>query len=245
MEIVVTNDDGWGTKGIRALVAVMRTIGHVTVIAPDGPRSGNAACISVINPIYVRRVEADCTEDVEVYTTNGTPADCIKIARNILFKDKQIDLVASGINHGNNCSINLIYSGTMGACFVATEHGIPAIGFSLDDHSMEADFSHFAQYIPEITTMLMEKGFRPYLCYNVNAPKGEIQGIEWTRQCYGHWADELKENIDENGQTYYTLVGEYINHEPEEEDTDIWAVEHGKISIQPVLIDFTSHESLR
>ena len=244
MEIVVTNDDGWGTKGIRTLVAEMSKLGHVTVIAPDGPRSGNAACISVAKPMYLNRIEDECTNTVEVYTTNGTPADCIKFATNVLFKNRKIDLVASGINHGNNGSINLIYSGTMGACFVATEHSIPAIGFSLDDHAMDADFSGFQAYIPDITRMLLAKGFKPNECYNVNAPKGDIAGIRWTRQCYGHWADELEAHTDELGNTYYTLIGEYINHEPQDNSTDIWALEHGFISIQPVSIDLTAYGTL-
>lgn len=244
MEIIVTNDDGWGTKGIRALVAEMSKLGHVTVIAPDGPRSGNAACISVAKPMYLNRLDDECTDRVEVYTTNGTPADCIKFATNVLFKNKKVDLVASGINHGNNCSINLIYSGTMGACFVATEHGIPAIGFSLDDHAMDADFSLFQPHIANIAKQLIDRGFKPNECYNVNAPKGEIQGVRWTRQCYGHWADELEAHTDADGNIYYTLIGEYINHEPQEENTDIWAIEHGYISIQPVSIDLTAYESL-
>ena len=244
MEIVVTNDDGWGTKGIRTLVTEMSKLGHVTVIAPDGPRSGNAACISVAKPMYINRIEDECSGNIEVYTTNGTPADCIKFATNVLFKDRKIDLVASGINHGNNGSINLIYSGTMGACFVATEHGIPAIGFSLGDHAMDADFSRFQTYIPDITKMLIAKGFKPNECYNVNAPKGNIAGIRWTRQCYGHWADELEAHTDELGNTYYTLIGEYINHEPQDNSTDIWALEHGFISIQPVSIDLTAYGTL-
>lgn len=244
MEIVVTNDDGWGTKGIRTLVAEMSKLGHVTVIAPDGPRSGNAACISVAKPMFINKLENECTESVDVYTTNGTPADCIKFATNIVFKNRKIDLVASGINHGNNGSINLIYSGTMGACFVATEHGIPAIGFSMDDHSMDADFSRMQPYLTEIVKMLIAKGFKPNECYNVNAPKGEIAGIKWARQCHGHWADELEAHTDEQGNTYYTLIGSYINHEPDDETTDIWAIGHGYISIQPVSIDMTAHGSL-
>ncbi len=244
MEIVITNDDGWGTGGIRTLVAEMSKLGHVTVVAPDSPRSGHATCISVGKPIYVSRIDAECTENIDVYTTTGTPADCVKMAIEVLFKDRKIDLLVSGINHGDNCSVNLMYSGTMGACFVATEHKIPAIGFSLADHKMDADFSLFRPYLTQITQLLIQKGFADNGCYNVNAPKGEIKGIRWTRQCEGHWEKELETYTDEQGRTYYMLAGEFINYEPENNDTDMWAIAHGFISIQPVNIDYTDYNVL-
>lgn len=244
MEIVVTNDDGWGTKGIRTLVEEMSRLGHITVVAPDSPRSGHGACISVGRPIYLRKEESDCNGHVDVYTSTGTPADCVKVAIEVLLKDKKIDLVASGINHGSNCSVNLVYSGTMGACFVAAEHGLPAIGFSLDDHAQDADFSQMQPHIVPITENLLAKGFVPGRCYNVNAPVGDIIGICTARQCKGHWEKEMETYQDENGETYYTLAGNYVNEEPDDEHTDIWAINHGKISIQPVNIDMTDHGAL-
>ena len=150
-----------------------------------------------------------------------------------------MDLLVSGINHGNNCSVNIVYSGTMGACFVGAEHGIPAIGFSLDDHAMEADFEYFKPHILPITQMLLQRGFVRNECVNVNAPVGEIVGTRWCRQCAGHWEKEFLTHTDADGGTFYTMTGQYVNEEPDAEDTDMWALAHGYISIQSVSIDLT------
>ena len=139
INIVVVNDDGWGTAGIRLLAKEMTKLGHVTVIAPEGARSGFGAAITVAKPIYLRRVEEHDLNGAEVYVTNGTPADCVKIAREHLLADQRIDLLVSGINHGSNASINTMYSGTMGACLVAAEKGIPAIGWSINSHELDVD----------------------------------------------------------------------------------------------------------
>ena len=252
MEILVTNDDGWGSKGIVTLVRLMTQLGHVTVLAPEDPQSGKGNAISVQQHLYLRPLvndrwgEKDWQRSVSVYTTNGTPSDCIKLALNVLFEgdDKRIDLVASGINHGSNAAVNVIYSGTMGACFVASEHGIPAIGFSLCEHGPEPDFSHFEPYIVEIARNLTQEPMPYGVCYNVNAPMGEIQGVRWARQAMGHWEREMEERIDEYGDKYYWLVGTFVNHEPDAEDTDEWALAHGYISIQPCTIDRTDHEQI-
>lgn len=248
MNILITNDDGWGSKGIVTLVKAMLPLGHVTVIAPDSPRSGAAACISVQKPMYLNRLEkpVEGLEQAEVYTTNGTPADCIKLAINALYGGdiSKIDLVVSGINHGSNASVNTIYSGTIGACLVAAEHGIPAIGFSYCDHSDDIDLREAEKYIPEITRHLLEEPMPYGVCYNVNFPVGAVEGIQWTRQCRGHWERELAEHVDEEGRTYYMLVGEYINHEPDAEDTDEYALAHHRISICPNSIDMTAYQLL-
>ena len=248
MNILITNDDGWGTQGILTLARTMLPLGHVIVIAPDSPRSGFSVGITVNKPMYLTKI--DGTEyglgEAEIYTTNGTPADALKLAINALFEgdEKKIDLVVSGINHGSNASINVIYSGTMGACLVAAEHGIPAIGFSYNDHAMDIDLSHAEKYIPEITRHLLEEGMPYGICYNVNFPVGVIEGIRWTRQSMGHWEKELAPHVDEQGRTYYTLVGTYINHEPDAEDTDEYALAHHCISITPTSLDFTAYQLL-
>ena len=186
MRILITNDDGWGTPGIRMLAEEMSRLGEVTVIAPDSPRSGHAACITVGKPLYLSEQDCDI-QGVRVYTTNGTPADCVKLGLEVVMADARPDLLVSGINHGNNCSINIMYSGTMGACFVGAEHGVPAIGFSIDSHAMDVDLSHMRPYLLQLTEHLLSEGFRPLMCYNINAPVGEIAGVRWTRQCKGHW----------------------------------------------------------
>ena len=172
MNIIVVNDDGWGTAGIRLLAKEMTRLGQVTVICPDGARSGKAASISVETPMYVRRIEEHDLNGAEVYVTNGTPADCIKIAREYLFPEKPIDLAVSGINHGSNAAINAMYSGTIGACFVAAEKGIPAIGWSIDSHAMDVDLHWLQPFLVEMTQHLLEEGIAPRTVFNINAPVG-------------------------------------------------------------------------
>lgn len=239
MEILITNDDGWQAKGIQTLVRVMQELGHVTVVAPDGSRSGQSNAITILHPLRLRKVVQ--TEHLDAYTTNGTPSDCIKLALNTVYKDKKPDLLVSGINHGSNAAINVIYSGTMGAAFVAAENGIPAIGFSLCDHRPDADFSAFEPYILALTRRLTAQPMPYGTCFNINAPVGAIQGVRLTRQCKGHWEKELKEYTDPHGEPFYLLVGDFINHEPEAEDTDEWALAHGFISVTPNTIDMTDY----
>ncbi|MGN0227899.1 MAG: 5'/3'-nucleotidase SurE [Paludibacteraceae bacterium] len=246
MNIVVVNDDGWGTAGIRMLAKEMTRLGHVTVIAPDGARSGNAAAITVTKPIYLRKIEDHDLNGAEVYVTNGTPADCVKIAREELFPDSPIDLLVSGINHGSNASINTMYSGTIGACFVAAEKGIPAIGWSINSHEMDVDLHWIQPFLVEVTQHLLEEGIAPRTCFNINAPVGEIEGIRWTRQCLGHWQNELSpiDDLPDDVIKGWKLAGEFVNDEPSAADTDVWAMDHQLLAITPLTIDWTHYGSL-
>lgn len=247
MEIVVVNDDGWGTAGIRLLAKEMTRLGHVTVIAPDGPRSGFGAAISVTTPILLRRIEEHDLNGAEVYVTNGTPADCVKIAREELFADKTIDLLVSGINHGNNAAVNAMYSGTIGACLVAAEKGIPAVGWSINSHQPDVDLHWLQPFLADVTRHLLEEGIAPRTCFNINAPVGEIEGIRWTRQCRGHWAQELapiEGTLPEGVLKGWKLAGQFVNEEPDSTDTDIWAMEHQLLAITPLTIDWTEYGSL-
>ena len=252
MEILVTNDDGWGAKGILTLVRILTQLGHVTVVAPDGARSGMSNAISVQQPLYLHPLDdpdwgkEKWHKNATIYTTNGTPSDCVKLAIDILFEgdSQRINLLASGINHGSNAAINVIYSGTMGACFVGAEHGIPSIGYSIDNHQPDADFSYFESYILELTRHLLDEGMPYGVCYNINAPMGELQGVRWTRQCRGFWQKEMLEHTNGNGEKYYLLGGEFVNVEPEAEDTDIWAMSNHYISIQPCTIDQTAYAEI-
>ena len=246
LNIVVINDDGWGTAGIRLLAKEMTKMGHVTVVCPDGPRSGYGAAISAATPMYLRRIEEHDLNGAEVYVTNGTPADCVKIAREYLFRDKQIDLIVSGINHGSNASVNTMYSGTMGACLVAAEKGIPAVGWSINSHEPDVDLHWLQPFLVEVTRHLYEEGIAPRTCFNINAPVGEIEGIRWTRECVGHWTNELTE-IEERPEGVlkaWKLGGQFVNDEPSATDTDIWAMEHQLLSITPLTIDWTDYGSL-
>lgn len=242
MEILITNDDGWNSKGILSLTRCLMPLGHITVLAPEGARSGMSNAISSRTPMTLHKLPTpEDMPGVDIYTTNGTPSDCIKLAVNVLFGEdsSRIDLVVSGINHGSNAAIDIIYSGTMGACFVAAEQGIPAIGFSIYDMDEDADFSYMEPYILPLTKELYEKGMPRTVCYNINAPKGAIQGVRYTRQCISHWAKEIRSTVLENGEQAYLMTGYLVNDEPEAEDTDEWAVTHGFLSIQPCSIDMT------
>ena len=245
MNILITNDDGWGAPGIMTLVEAMKGIGHVIVMAPDGARSGFSNAVTATRAVTLRRVE-QADKDIEVYVTSGTPSDCIKLAINVLFKGdaNAIDLIVSGVNHGSNAAINIIYSGTIGACLVAAEHQIPAIGFSIYDNSHEADLQYFRPYLAKLTQHLLDEGIKPGICYNINAPTGPIKGIQWTRQCKSHWEKEMKETLLENGEKGYLLSGYMVNDEPEATDTDEWALSHGYISVQPCSPDMTYYAAL-
>lgn len=252
MEILITNDDGWGAKGILTLTRILSQLGHVTVVAPDGPRSGMSNAITVTQSIYLQQLNdpnwgtEDWHNNVTVYTTNGTPSDCIKLAIDVVFNgdSSQINLLASGINHGSNAGINVIYSGTMGACFVGAEHGIPSIGFSIDDHHADADFCHMERYILELTKHLLDQKMPYGVCYNVNAPVGELVGVQWTRQCRGYWSQEMIPTTDQHGNKCFKLGGEFVNIEPEAQDTDVWAMNNHYISVHPCTIDQTAYEEI-
>lgn len=252
MEILITNDDGWGAKGILTLVRILTQLGHVTVVAPDGPRSGMSNAITVTQPIYLRPLNdlnwgtEEWHKKATVYTTNGTPSDCVKLAIDVIFNEdsSRIDLLASGINHGSNAGINVIYSGTMGACFVGAEHGIPSIGYSIDDHNPNADFCHMEQYILELTRHLLDEKIPYGVCYNINAPIGPLEGVQWTRQCRGFWSKEMIETTDERGNKCFKLGGEFVNIEPDAEDTDIWAMNNHYLSVHPCTIDQTAYAEI-
>lgn len=237
MEILITNDDGWGAKGVLTLVRLMETLGHVTVIAPDGTRSGMSNAIT-FDKLTMQKVEETPTRSV--YTTNGTPSDCVKLGIHIVYKGKRPDLLVSGINHGSNAAINVIYSGTMGAVFVGAENGIPSIGYSLNSFDPDADFAPFEPFILQITKDILAKKDIPYgMCWNINAPTGDILGIRQTRQCRGYWDEEVGTYEDEEGNTYYKLGGAFHNSEVDAEDTDEWALAHGYISMTTSTIDTT------
>lgn len=248
MNILVVNDDGWGTPGIRLLTDKMSALcadAEVYVVAPNGPRSAFSSKVSMNTDLYLTQVEEPSQKkNVHIFTTNGTPADCIKLAINVVLKGKKIDLVVSGINHGNNASINLVYSGTLGAALVAAENGIPAIGFSMDSHDENESLDEFAKYLIDVTRHLTDEPMPCGVCYNVNAPVGAIQGLKWTRQASGYWEKEVADAVDADGQPCYRLTGSFVNREPDADDTDLWALAHGYISIQPVTVDMTMYELL-
>jgi len=239
--ILITNDDGDTAKGIQVLTKIMQKLGDVIVMAPDGPRSAQSNAITVTHPIRYKLIEEK--EGLTKYICTGTPTDCVKLALNEVVPCKP-DLIVSGINHGSNAAVNVIYSGTMGAVLEGCENRINSIGFSINDHSFQADFSQFEKYVYEISKKILEKPLPEGICLNVNAPVGEIKGIKVCRQCDGQWTKEFAKRFDPVGRTYFWLTGEFTNFEPEAVDTDEWALANGYVSVVPTKIDLTAHEFL-
>jgi 5'-nucleotidase len=240
--ILVVNDDGITAPGIKALIEVMQEIGNVVVVAPDGPQSGMGHAITIGKPLRFDRV--DLYPGVEMYKCSGTPVDCVKLAVNKIFKGKKPDLCVSGINHGLNNSINVIYSGTMSAAVEGAIESIPSIGFSLDDFSQEADFSFAKKYIKTLSEQVLEHGLPTATLLNVNFPKGDnLKGIKVCRQANAKWAEEFDERSDPYGRPYYWLTGVFQNFD-KGEDTDVWALENGYVSVVPVQFDLTAHHAI-
>jgi len=239
--ILITNDDGHDANGIAVLTRLMMKIGDVVVVAPDGPRSAQSNALTVTHPIRFKKIEEK--EGLVRYICTGTPTDCVKLALNEIVERKP-DLVVAGINHGSNSAINVIYSGTMGAILEGCENGILSIGFSICNHSMDADFSVFEPYVLKITQEALRNGLPHATCLNVNAPVGEIKGVKVARQCDGRWTKEYAKRTDPRGGSYFWLTGNFENHEPESTDTDEWALDHGYISIVPTKIDLTAYQAM-
>ena len=168
--ILVTNDDGYDSRGMEAAVEVARTFGRVVVVAPETTQSGMSQAITMYSPLYLRSVREE--EGLAVYAFSGTPVDCVKMAFDCLLRDERVDLVLSGINHGSNSAVNVLYSGTMGAAIEGSFYGCPAVGLSLDDHAADADFEAAVLYGRRIVGAVLDHGAELPLCLNVNVPKG-------------------------------------------------------------------------
>jgi len=240
--ILVVNDDGITALGIKNLIEVMQEIGRVVVVAPDGPQSGMGHAITIGKPLRFDKVEL--YPGIEMYKCSGTPVDCVKLAVNKVFKGKKPDLCVSGINHGLNNSINVIYSGTMSAAVEGAIEKIPSIGFSLDDFAQDADFSHCKPFIKTIALQVLSHGLPEATLLNVNFPKGaHLKGIKICRQANAKWAEEFDERIDPYKRPYYWLTGVFENYD-KGEDTDVWALDHGFVSVVPVQFDLTAHHAI-
>ena len=241
--ILVVNDDGITAKGIKTLLEVMQELGNVVVVAPDSPQSGMGHAITIGKPIRFDRV--DLYEGVEMYKCSGTPVDCVKLAVNQIFKGNKPDLCVSGINHGLNSSINVIYSGTMSAAVEGAIERIPSIGFSMDDFSSDADFQYTKPYVKIISEQILKHGLPEGSLLNVNFPNGNvIKGIKICRQANAKWAEEFDERLDPYQRPYYWLTGVFQNFD-KGEDTDVWALEHNYASVVPVQFDLTAHHVIQ
>lgn len=242
--ILVTNDDGITAPGIVALIEVMKTLGDVVIVAPDKAQSGMGHAITINSTLRVHKTSVYGVK--EEYSCTGTPVDCVKFAVNKITHRKP-DLCVSGINHGTNMSINVIYSGTMSAAVEGAIEGIPSVGFSLSDNSIDADFSASKKIVKIIAEKVLKNGLPPGVCLNVNIPKiGSelIKGIKICRQAKANWIEEFDERHDPSGQPYYWLTGKFENFDHKEEDTDIWALENGYVSVVPTQFDMTAHKAI-
>ncbi|MBL7843218.1 MAG: 5'/3'-nucleotidase SurE [Cyclobacteriaceae bacterium] len=243
--ILVTNDDGITSKGIRTLINVMKDIGEVLVVAPDSPQSGMGHAITVGETL---RLEKNRIFDgITAFECSGTPADCVKMARHFVLKDKrQPDVVVSGINHGSNTSISVLYSGTMSAAIEGAIEGTPSIGFSLCDYSHDADFSHTEAYVKSITQQVLTKGLPKGVALNVNFPPKRneaIKGVRICRQANAKWVEEFLQRHDPNGRSYFWMTGNFVNFD-KGEDNDEWAIANNYISVVPCQFDLTAHQAI-
>ncbi len=232
--ILVTNDDGINALGIRSLVQYLMPLGDVVVVAPDGARSGQSAAITVNVPLRIAQVEH--REGYIAFKTTGTPVDCIKLALNTLLADTP-DLIVSGINHGSNSAVSVVYSGTMGAVFEGVIHQIPSIGFSLCDFAADADFSVCRAIVEEVCRKALEKPLPEDVGLNINIPGPGVKGCKVCRAARGKWVSEYESRIDPMGRPYHWLTGYFENREPEATDTDEYFLQQGYATIVPVTPD--------
>lgn len=243
--ILITNDDGITAPGIRTLIDVMKELGDICVVAPDSPQSGMGHAITVNDTLYCDPVIVDQQAEHSEYSCSGTPVDCVKLAvREIL--GRKPDLCVSGINHGSNSSINVIYSGTMSAAVEAGTMGIPAIGFSLLDYGMDANFEPSREYVKTIAKHALEHGMPEGVVLNVNIPKlpsEALKGIKVCRQAKAQWVENFDKRVNPLGREYYWLTGQFVN-EDSGTDTDEWALEQGYVSVVPVQFDLTAYHAL-
>jgi 5'-nucleotidase len=238
--ILITNDDGITAPGIKNLIEAAKTLGKVVVVAPDKAQSGMGHAITIGTPLRMDKV--DMFGDIEAWQTSGTPVDCVKLAVDKILHRKP-DLCISGINHGANHSINVIYSGTMSAAMEASIESIPSIGFSLLDYRFDADFSAATYYANKIIKTVLANKLDKHLLLNVNipsVPKKDIKGIKICKQAYAKYKEEFDERIDPHGKKYYWLTGEFINFD-KDEDTDVWALQNNYVSVVPVQFDLTNY----
>ena len=242
-QILITNDDGYAAKGLRKLVALMRSLGDVVLISTDEVMSAKSHSCTIRDRLYVRLVKEE--EGFKEYRCNGTPVDCVKLAYQKLCP-RRPDLVVSGINHGMNAATTVVYSGTIGAVIEACMNGLTAIGYSLFSLDPDADFDHLDTAILEITKKVLQEGLPKGVCLNVNFPKRSeepLKGIKVCRQAACRWVEFFKEQYDENGVQFFDLEGTFESDDITP-DTDLWALQHNYVSLVPTCFDWTAHRQI-
>ncbi len=242
-KILITNDDGIAAPGIKALTEVMHELGEIFIIAPDSAQSGMGHAITINSTLELKHIPGFLGTN-NAYSCSGTPVDCVKMGVHEVMKTRP-NLCVSGINHGSNSSINVIYSGTMSAAVEGGIEGIPSIGFSLCDYSWDANFENIKPFIKKIALEVLEKGLPEGVILNVNFPKTDnIKGIKICRQAKAAWEEEFDKRTNPMGKEYYWLTGKFVNHD-NGEDTDEWALANDYISIVPVHFDLTAYHAIQ
>ena len=238
--ILISNDDGYQSLGLAALVEAVRPLGDIFVCAPDGPRSGASCSITTEAPVSYRHIRSE--EGLKIYSCSGTPCMCVKLALDELLM-RQPDIVVAGINYGNNASVNVHYSGTTAITNEAAMHGIPSVAFSIDNRNTEAPLDHLVPICTHITRITLANGL-PYGSYlNVNFPDAEsFRGIRVCRMAYSRWVEEFEPCPRSRGGHHFWLTGEQVDDEPNSEDTDLWAMRHDYVAITPIMIDPTDRK---
>ncbi|MBQ9230932.1 MAG: 5'/3'-nucleotidase SurE [Prevotella sp.] len=241
--ILISNDDGFEAKGINSLVEMIRDMADIIVCAPDSGRSGYACAFTAVDPLTLTPQREE--EGLEVWSCNGTPVDCVKIALEELCGGRRPQMIIGGINHGDNASVNMHYSGTMGVTLEGCMKYIPSVAFSLCTHDVFADFSALRPLIRKIVRKVLDDGLPKGVCLNVNFPVVEqFKGVKVCRMAPGTWDNEVVKCRHPRGYDYWWMMGRYTNDEPDAEDTDNWALQHGYVAITPTKIDVTSYEMI-
>ena len=243
--IFVTNDDSFSARGFQVALDVAREFGRVIAVAPATPQSGRSQAFTMYDPLFLDEKQRE--EGLEVYSLSGTPVDCVKLAFDYMLTSQRVDLVISGINHGSNAGVNVLYSGTMGAAIEASFYKIPSIGLSVTDHDPNADFEGAIEYGAKIVESVLTGDVPLPLCLNVNVPNipcSEIKGIKLARQTRGFWREEFFERTDPHNRKYFWLTGGFENAEPEAQDSDEWALANGYVSVVPVQVDMTAYHQM-
>lgn len=241
--ILISNDDGYHSKGINSLIDMLSDLAYLVVCAPESGRSGFSCAFSANTPLTLKLRRK--SERMEMWSCNGTPADCVKLALDQFFPDSKPDMVVGGINHGDNASVNAHYSGTMGVTIEGCMKYIPSVAFSLCDHRDDADFEPLRPLVRSITSKVLADGLPKGVCLNVNFPVVEkFAGVKVCRMAKGTWSQECVKMQHPRGYNYFWMTGSYTNDEPTATDTDNWALTHGYVAITPTTIDVTSYEMI-
>lgn len=237
--ILISNDDGIEAPGVHRLIDFVAPFGDIICVCPDGPRSGQSMAITVSSALRIKSLPG--YNGAKMFSINGTPVDCVKLAMHTILP-RRPDLVLAGINHGSNAAVNVVYSGTMGATFEGCSCGIPSIGFSLTNHSHDADFSGCRRFVEQLVDKVLKHGLPEGMCLNVNVPDTDDapQEMRVVRACRGAWSDEYRRYTDPAGHGFFMLSGRFDNYEPDAEDTDEWCLHHGIVSVVPTLLDRTA-----